>query len=173
MDYWHSDPLLWEYYSTRWGFPTYDDHELCKMVILESFSTGLSWLLILKKEENFDKAFDEFDLEKISQYNDQKINELMNDSGIVRHKGKIIATINNAKVMLDLQKEFGSFSNYIWSFTGHQVVQIKEPLISNELSDMISKDLKKRGVKFFGTVTCYSYLQAIGIINSRNEKTSD
>ena len=168
-NYFNSHPLLMEYYDTRWGLPCDDDHELCKMVILESFSCGLSWLIVLKKEKAFDLAFDHFDLEKISNYDENKIEELCRNQDIIRAKGKIKATIKNAKVMLEIKKEFGSFKGYLDTFTNGKILRITEPITTNELSDAIAKDLKKRGITYFGSVTVYSYLQAIGIINSREE----
>ena len=161
----NSHPLLIEYHDNEWGISVYDDHTLFENLILETFSTGLSWLIILKKRKAFEEAFDAFDIQKISQYNEDKINELLENKAIVRSKAKILATINTAKAVLEIQKEFGSLSNYLWSYTNHQVIDIPYYETSNDLSDTISKDLKKRNVKFFGSVTCYSYLQAIGILN--------
>lgn len=162
----NSHPLLEKYHDEEWGVPVYDDKTLYEMLILETFSTGLSWLIILKKRDAFRKAFDDFDIQKVTNYDQKKVEELLLEKGIVRSKAKINATIQTSKVIMDIQKEYGSFSNYLWSFTNHEIIHHHDQYItSNELSDQISADLKKRGVKFFGSVTCYSYLQAIGICN--------
>ena len=155
-----------KYHDEEWGVPKYDDKELFELLILESFQAGLSWITILKKRENFRKAFDNFDIEKIINYNDSKINELMQNSGIIRCKRKISAAINNAKIYKLIQKEFGSFSNYLWNFTDNKIIKntTGELITSSPLSDKISKDLKKRGMKFVGTVIIYSYLQAAGVV---------
>ncbi|MFI3238714.1 MAG: DNA-3-methyladenine glycosylase I [Lachnospiraceae bacterium] len=157
-----------EYHDNEWGVPSFNDAHLFEMFILESFHCGLSWLLILKKRENFRKAFDHFNADIIANYDDGKISELMLDEGIVRNKAKILATIQNAKSYLKVVEEFGSFSNYLWGFTDNKVVYHPFDGVTtrNELSDKVSKDLKKRGFKFMGTVTCYSYLEAIGIMNN-------
>ena len=157
-----------DYHDNEWGIPSHNDKHLFEMFILESFHCGLSWLLILKKREAFRKAFDNFDAVKISQYDEEKINELMNNQDIVRNKAKILATIQNAKAYLEIVKEMGSFSKYLWSFTDDKVVykENDEFVNKNELSDEVSKDLKKRSFKFMGSVTCYSYLEAIGIMNN-------
>ena len=159
--------LYVRYHDTEWGVPSYDDHYLFEMLVLECFQAGLSWITILKKRENFRKAFDDFDVMKICQYDEQKINELLNDKGIVRNRLKIKAMIQNAVVFIQLQKDFGSFSNYIWSFTEGKVIynENDELVTLSPLSDKISGDLKKRGMKFIGSTIIYSYLQAIGIIN--------
>ncbi len=159
--------IYMEYHDNEWGVPSYDDAHLFEMFILESFHCGLSWLLILKKREAFREAFDNFDAEKISKYNDEKTAELMENAGIVRNKAKILATIQNAKAYLEVVREMGSFSKYLWGFTDNKVVYSNAGLeiTRSELSDEVSKDLKKKGFKFMGTVTCYSYLQAVGIIN--------
>ncbi len=156
-----------EYHDNEWGVPSFNDAHLFEMFILESFHCGLSWLLMLKKRENFRKAFDNFDAKKIANYDENKIAELMSDEGIVRNKAKILATIQNAKSYLKVVEEVGSFSKYLWSFTDNKVVYNPFDGVTtrNELSDKISKDLKKRGFKFMGTVTCYSYLEAVGIMN--------
>ena len=158
---------LVEYHDNEWGVINHDDRYLFEMFVLESFHTGLSWLIILNKRESFRKAFDNFDPNMIINYDEDKINELLQDKGIVRNKLKIDATINNARRFLDVQKEFGSFDKYIWSFSANKVIYNdgKTLLTTNDLSDTVSKDLKKRGFRFMGSVTTYSYLQAIGIIN--------
>ena len=165
----NSHPLLIEYHDKEWGVPVYDDHILFENLILETFSTGLSWLIVLKKRDAFEKAFDDFDLGKIIQYDETKINELLENKDIIRSKAKILATIQTAKAVIDIQKEFGSLSNYLWSYTNHQIIDIPYYETRNEISDAMSKDLKKRNIKFFGSVTCYSYLQAIGIFNCHQE----
>ena len=158
------DEIYIKYHDEEWGVPTHDDHKLFEMLILESFQAGLSWITILKKRENFRKAFDNFDYVKISEYNDNKVNELRENEGIIRHKGKINATINNAKIFMKIQDEFGSFDSYIWEFTNGKIIKA-EFKTESELSKTISKDLKKRGMKYTGSVIVYSYLQAIGIVN--------
>jgi DNA-3-methyladenine glycosylase I len=138
------------------------------MLVLESFQAGLAWITILKKRENFKEAFDDFDVEKVANYDEAKIEELLNNAGIIRHKGKINAAINNANVFIEIQKEYGSFSDYIWQFTDNNVlIDTEENYLTNSpLSDKIAKDLKKRGMKFVGTTIIYSYLESIGIINN-------
>ena len=157
------------YHDHEWGKLETSDKYLLEMLILESFQAGLSWECILNKRESFKKAYDDFDLEKIINYNEDKINELCNDSGIVRNKRKIIASINNAKIFKNIINEYGSFYNYLKTFTGENVIY-ETGLISSPLSDKISNDLKGRGMSFVGTVIIYSFLQAIGIINSHEEK---
>ena len=158
------NPLYVNYHDTEWGVPKYDDHELFELLILEMFQAGLSWECILNKRDNFRRAFDNFDINKIIKYDDVKIDELMQDKGIIRNKRKIEATIGNAIIFKNIVKEYGSFSNYIWGFTNDKVLYgIYET--KNELSDNISNDLYKRGMKFVGSTIIYSYLQAIGVIN--------
>lgn len=163
------NPLYVDYHDNEWGVPKYDDHELYELLILEMFQAGLSWETILNKRENFRKAFDSFNWNSIVNYDEDKINELMQDKGIIRNRKKIEATINNTKVFLNIQKEYGSFANFIWSFTDNKVIITDSKVVSNELSDTISKELRKRGMKFVGTVIIYSYLQAIGVINSHED----
>lgn len=155
------------YHDHEWGVANYDDDYMFEFLILESFQAGLSWETILNKRENFRQAFDNFDYKKIANYDENKITELLNNSGIIRNKLKINAAIKNAKVFMEIQNEFNSFSNYIWSFTNNQVIKNTDDKLKtrSELSDKISKDLIKRGMKFVGTTIIYSYLQAIGIIN--------
>lgn len=155
------------YHDHEWGVANYDDDYMFEFLILESFQAGLSWETILNKRENFRQAFDNFDYKKIANYDENKITELLNNSGIIRNKLKINAAIKNAKVFMEIQNEFNSFSNYIWSFTNNQVKKNTDDKLKtrSELSDKISKDLIKRGMKFVGTTIIYSYLQAIGIIN--------
>lgn len=159
-----------KYHDEEWGVPKYDDRELFELFVLEGFQAGLSWLTILKRRENFRKAFDNFDVVKVSRYDEDKITELYNNEKIIRNKSKIVSAVNNAKIFIEIQKEFGSFSNYIWHFTGNKVIvnnSGKVP-VSTELSDRISKDLKKRGMKYAGTIIIYSYLQAIGVVNDHD-----
>ena len=162
------NPLYVDYHDFEWGVPKYDDHESYELLILEMFQAGLSWETILNKRENFRKAFDNFDPQKIVNYSEDKINGLMQDKGIIRNRRKIEATINNTKIFLNIQKEYGSFANFIWNFTDNKVIITDSKVVSNELSDTISKELRKRGMKFVGTVIVYSYLQAIGVINSHD-----
>lgn len=162
--------LYKNYHDNEWGIPKYDDGELFELLILESFQAGLSWLIVLKKREAFRKAFDNFDIEKIINYDDVKIAQLLANPNIIRCKNKILAAISNAKIFKQIQKEYGSFSNYIWNFTSGKIIKrtSTEILVSSPLSDRISKDLKKRGMKYVGTVIIYSYLQAIGIVNDHD-----
>ena len=158
-----------KYHDEEWGEPVHDDQKLYEMLILESFQAGLSWSCILNKRENFRKAFDNFDMNKIINYDEAKIQELQNNAGIIRNKLKIKATINNSKIFKTIQKEYGSFDKYIWSFTNNEIIYEFDK-VSSELSDNISRDLKKRGMTFVGTIIIYSYLQAVGIINSHESK---
>lgn len=158
-----------KYHDEDWGEPVHDDQRLYEMLILESFQAGLSWSCILNKRENFRKAFDNFDIDKIINYDEIKIQELQNNAGIIRNKLKIKATINNSKIFKEIQKEYGSFDKYIWSFTNNETIYEFDK-ISSELSDTISRDLKKRGMTFVGTIIIYSYLQAVGIINSHESQ---
>ena len=156
-----------KYHDEEWGVPKYDDNELFELLILECFQAGLSWITILKKREAFRKAFDNFDVKKISTYDEKKIEQLLLNEKIIRSRGKINAAILNAKIFRNIQKEFGTFSNYIWGFTNGKIIKNKtdEFPVSTPLSDKISKDLKKRGMKYVGTVIIYSFLQAAGIVN--------
>lgn len=161
------NPLYVDYHDFEWGVPKYDDKYLFEFLILEMFQAGLSWECVLNKRESFRIAFDNFDYEKISNYDEDKINELLDNKDIIRNKLKIKASIMNAKVFINIRKEYGSFSNYIWGFSTNKVIKnISDEFVThNDLSDQISKDLKKKGMKFVGTIIIYSYLQAIGIIN--------
>ena len=166
---WVNDEEIYiKYHDEEWGVPTYDDEKLFELLILESFQAGLSWITILKKREHFRKSFDNFDFVKISNYDDEKINELLENKDIIRNKLKINSAINNAKIFIEIKKEFGSFSNYIWGFTNGEIIKA-EYLTESELSKKISDDLKKRGMKFVGPTIIYSYLEAIGIINNHQE----
>lgn len=169
--FWVNDnPKYIEYHDFEWGVPSFDDRYLFEMLVLESFQAGLSWECILNKRDNFRDAFDNFDYNKISKYDEVKINDLLKNKNIIRNKLKINATISNSKIFINIRDEFGSFSQYIWSFTnGKQIIHSGKRLITrNSLSDRISNDLKKRGMKFVGSVIIYSYLQAIGIINDHD-----
>ena len=157
-----------KYHDDEWGVPTHDDRELFEFLVLESFQAGLSWITILKKRENFKKAFDNFDVVKVANYDENKIKELRENAGIIRHKGKITSAINNAQVFMEIQKEFGSFDEYLWGFTEGEIIKA-EYLTESELSKHISKDLKKRGMKFVGPTIIYSYLEAIGIIDNHQK----
>ena len=164
-----NNPRYIDYHDKEWCVPSHDDSYLFEMLVLESFQAGLSWECILNKRDYFREAFDNFDYKKISKYDESKILELLNNKNIIRNKLKIKATITNSKIFMNIQKEYGSFSNYIWSFTDNKVIDhIGEVITSNELSDTISNDLKKRGMKFVGTTIIYSYLQAIGIVNDHD-----
>ena len=156
-----------KYHDEEWGVPKYDDRDLFELLILEGFQAGLAWITILKKREDFRKAFDNFDVKKVSEYDKTRVDELLMNDRIIRSRSKIEAAINNAKIFMQIQKEFGSFSNYIWGFTDNKVIKnmTDEFPVKTELSDRISKDLKKRGMKYTGSVIIYSYLQAIGVVN--------
>ena len=160
-----------QYHDAEWGVPKYDDRDLFELLILESFQAGLSWITVLKKREAFRKAFDNFDVVKVASYDDKKVEELLSNEGIIRSRGKIRASINNAKIFIEIQKEYGSFSNYIWGFTDNKVIKLDSDTlpVSTPLSDKISKDLKKRGMKYVGTVIVYSYLQAIGVVDDHEK----
>ena len=154
-----------KYHDEEWGQPSYEDEYLFEMLILETFQAGLSWECVLNKREAFREAFDNFDIDKIINYDNNKIQELLENPKIIRNKLKINATINNSKIFKEIQKEYHTFSNYIWHFTENKIIYEVDKT-SSELSDTISKDLKKRGMKFVGTTIIYSYLQAIGVIYS-------
>jgi DNA-3-methyladenine glycosylase I len=165
-----SGELYIKYHDEEWGVPVHDDTKHFEFLILESFQAGLSWSTILKKRENFRKAFDAFNPKKIARYDKKKVGVLLKDSGIIRNRMKIEASINNAKRFLEVKKEFGSFDKYIWGFTNFKPVVNKWKKLSQipattKLSDDISKDLKKRGFKFVGSTIIYAHLQAIGIVN--------
>lgn len=161
--------LYIKYHDEEWGMPNFEENYLFEMLILESFQAGLSWECVLNKRKSFKEAFDNFDLEKICYYDSGKINELLNNKKIIRNKLKIYASINNAKIFKEIQQEYKTFYNYLKTFTNNKIIY-ETDLTSSELSDKISKDLKKRGMKFVGSTTIYSYLQAIGIINSHDKK---
>ncbi len=153
------------YHDKEWGIPVHDDRKLFEMLVLECFQAGLSWECVLNKQEAFCQAFDGFDLEKVCAYDEEKLNDLQNDTSIIRNRLKIRAAVNNAKVFRCIQQEYGSFSRYLWHWTDGKVVYEKGET-SSPLSDAVSKDLKKRGMKFVGTTIVYSYMQAVGVIYS-------
>jgi len=164
------DPLYEKYHDEEWGVPVYGDAVLFEFLILETFQAGLSWITILRKRENFRKAFDQFDYKKIATYSEEKIQDLMQDAGIIRNQLKIRAAVANANAFMEVQKEFGSFSNYIWKFTdGKPIVNhlrtLGDAQATTPLSDTISKDLKKRGFKFVGSTVVYAHMQATGMVN--------
>ncbi len=164
------DPLYQAYHDKEWGVPVYDDASLFEFLILETFQAGLSWITVLRKRENFRKAFDQFDYQKVAAYSQKKIDSLLQDEGIIRNKLKVKAAVTNAQVFLKVQEEFGSFSKYIWGFVDHKPVQntwktLSEVPANTPLSDTISKDLKKRGFKFVGTTVVYAHMQATGMVN--------
>jgi DNA-3-methyladenine glycosylase I len=166
----NTDPLYIDYHDHEWGVPVYDDRLLFEFLILEGAQAGLSWITILKKRENYRKAFDQFNPQKIARYDAVKIAELMANSGIVRNKLKIQSVISNAQAFITVKKEWGSFSKYIWHFVNGQPIQnhwknIKSIPTSSVISDALSKDLKKRGFKFIGTTICYAFMQAVGMVN--------
>ena len=164
------DSLYEAYHDEEWGNPVYDDATLFEFLILETFQAGLSWITILKKRENFRKALDNFDYKKIAKYNASKVEDLLQDAGIVRNKLKVNATITNAQAFMKIQEEFGSFSKYIWNFIDgkpikNKVKNYKDAPANTPLSDAISKDLKKRGFKFVGSTVIYAHMQATGMVN--------
>lgn len=168
------DTLYEKYHDEEWGVPVYDDAIFFEFLILESFQAGLSWITILKKRENFRAAFDDFDYRKIANYSAAKKAKLRNNKGIIRNKLKIEAAVNNASRFMEIQEEFGSFSNYIWEFVNgkpiqNKVIDYKKQPATTTLSDKLSKDLKKRGFKFLGSTTVYAFLQATGLVNDHEE----
>jgi|TARA_B110000305_G_C19211439_1_gene526071 DNA-3-methyladenine glycosylase I len=164
------DPLYIKYHDEEWGSPLKDDQKLFEFLTLETFQAGLSWITVLRKRENFRAAFDNFDYKKIVVYDDSKIDSLLQNTGIIRNKLKIKAAISNARAFMNVQKEYGSFSEYIWQFTGGKQIQnerksMNEITATTELSDTISKDLKQRGFKFAGSTVIYAHMQATGMVN--------
>ena len=165
-----SDELMIKYHDDEWGVPNHDDRKWFEYITLDAFQAGLSWAIVLNKRENFRKAFNNFDPKIIAEYDQIKVEELIQDAGIIRNKLKINATISNAKVFLDVQKEFSSFDNYIWRFVnGKPIVNhwksITNLPASTVESDKLSTDLKKRGFKFVGTTICYAFMQSAGMVN--------
>lgn len=168
------DDLYRNYHDTEWGKPVYDDATLFEFLLLETFQAGLSWYTILSKRENFRKAFVNFDYKKIALFKEEKIQELLLNAGIIRNQLKIRAAVTNAQAFMKVQEEFGSFSNYIWKFTNGKVIDnvpktLQDVPASTQLSDSISKDLKKRGFKFVGSTVVYAHLQATGMVNDHIE----
>jgi DNA-3-methyladenine glycosylase I len=164
------DPLMNRYHDEEWGEPVHDEGKLFEFLILEGFQAGLSWLTILRKRENFRKAFDGFDFNKIARYGQRKIASLLKDEGIIRNRLKIEAAVANARAFLQVKEEFGTFDRYIWGFVGGKPIQnhfksLAELPAKTDLSDLISKDLKKRGFKFVGSTIVYAHMQATGMVN--------
>lgn len=164
------DELMIKYHDEEWGVPVHNDRKLFEFLLLEGFQAGLSWRTILHKRKNFRKAFDNFDFNKIAEYDKRKINSLMKDEGIIRNKLKIQAAVTNAKAFIQIRKEFGTFDKYIWSFVNYKPIINKfksseELPARTELSDKISDDLKKRGFKFVGSTVIYAHMQATGMVN--------
>lgn len=163
------DELMLKYHDTEWGVPVHDDRKHFEFLVLDAFQAGLSWSIILRKRENFGKAFDNFDPVKISRYREARIQKLLKDPGIIRNKLKIRSTVTNAKAFLEIQKEFGSFDKFIWQFTGakqkvNRWKKLKDIPAKSPESDAMSEELKKRGFKFVGSTICYSYMQAAGMV---------
>ena len=164
------DDLYRNYHDNEWGKPVYDDETIFEFLILETFQAGLSWYTVLAKRENFRKAFDNFDLTKIANYSEDKMDALAEDSGIIRNKLKIKATVTNAQAFIKVQEEFGTFSKYIWGFVDgkpidNQPKTLSEVKATTPISDALSKDLKKRGFKFVGSTVMYAHMQATGMVN--------
>ena len=166
----NDDPIYIEYHDKEWGVPIYDDRLLFEFLMLEGMQAGLSWITILKRRDHYRAAFANFDAKKIIQYNDAKVDALMDNAGIIRHRLKIEAIITNAKIFLETQQEFGSFSKYLWGFVGGKPIKNKwkttDPMpATTDLSDKLAKDLKKRGFKFVGSTICYAFMQAVGMVD--------
>lgn len=164
------DPLYEAYHDQEWGVPVYDDATIFEFLILETFQAGLSWITVLRKRENFRKAFDNFNYKKIATYKQDKIETLLQNEGIIRNKLKVNATVTNAQAFMKIQDEFGTFSKYIWDFVDGKPIKnslenYKNAPANTSLSDAISKDLKKRGFKFVGTTVIYAHMQATGMVN--------
>ncbi|MGM9949859.1 MAG: DNA-3-methyladenine glycosylase I [Lysinibacillus sp.] len=164
------EPLYVKYHDEEWGRPVHDDRLLFEMLCLEGAQAGLSWWTILQKRENYRKAFDFFEAEKIIHYSEEKIQELLNNPGIVRNRLKVRGVVKNAKAFLAIREEFGSFNDFIWRYTEHKTIynqwkSIREVPTTSPISDLMSKDLKKRGFTFVGSTICYSYMQAVGMVN--------
>ena len=167
---WAGKPLDIKYHDEEWGIPVHDDKKLFEFLVLDAFQAGLSWSTILNKRENFRRAFDNFDYKKITEYNQEKIDKLLQDEGIIRNKLKINGTVKNAKAFIKVQEEFGSFDRYIWSFTRGKTIinkwiEMKQIPATSIESDAMSKDLKKRGFTFVGSTICYAFMQAAGMVN--------
>lgn len=170
-----TDPMYIKYHDEEWGKPVYDDRILFEFLILEGAQAGLSWITILKRRDGYRAAFADFAVEKVAAFTEADEERLMNDTGIIRNRLKVKAAIQNARLFMEVQKEFGSFSDYIWGFIPDQkpivnvVKTLKDVPARTELSDAISKDMKKRGFKFFGTTICYAHMQATGMVNDHLE----
>ena len=165
-----TDPLYVAYHDTEWGVPVHDDRQLFEMLILEGAQAGLSWITILRKRENYRKAFDGFRPERVARYDAKKVRALLADAGIVRNRLKIASAIGNARAFLEVQEEFGSFDRYIWSFVGGKPLRntrkaLKDLPARTAESDAMSKDLKNRGFRFVGSTICYAFMQAVGMVN--------
>ena len=165
-----SDPDYVRYHDEEWGVPVHDDARLFEMLILEGAQAGLSWLTVLKRRETYRLAFDQFEARKIAGYDDAKVTQLLHDPGIIRNRLKVTAAIQNAKAFLSVQKEFGSFDRFIWQFVGetplvNRPASLKEIQPRTEVSDAMSKELKKRRFKFVGSTICYAYMQAVGMVD--------
>jgi DNA-3-methyladenine glycosylase I len=168
------DPLFIAYHDNEWGVPLHDERQLFEFLILETFQAGLSWITVLRKRDNFRKAFDNFEFKKIALYDEDKVQELLQNAGIIRNKLKVRAAISNANAFMEIQKEFGSFDKYIWGFVNGKPIQTNRKLMSEitattETSDKLSKDLKKRGFKFVGSTVIYAHMQATGMVNDHVE----
>jgi DNA-3-methyladenine glycosylase I len=169
-----NDPLYIKYHDKEWGKPLHNDRKLFEFLVLEGAQAGLNWLMVLKKRENYRKAFDNFEPEIIAGYNKRKINSLLKNEGIIRNKIKINSAIQNANAFLKVKDEFGSFNKYIWQFTDGKTIQnswdnIKKVPATSPVSDLMSKDLKKRGFNFVGSTICYAFMQATGIVNDHTK----
>jgi DNA-3-methyladenine glycosylase I len=165
-----NDSLMIDYHDKEWGVPVHDDKKWFEFIVLDTFQAGLSWRTILHKRENFRRAFNDFNYDKVARYGEAKIKELLSDAGIIRNKLKILASISNALAFKEVQKEFGSFDQYIWQFVDGKPIRnrwktLKEIPATSPESDRMSKDLKKRGFKFVGSTTCYAFMQAGGMVN--------
>lgn len=172
---WCGDSELYQkYHDVEWGVPVYDDKILFEFLILEGAQAGLSWLTVLKKRENYRRAFANFEVEKVARFNARSIERLMNNAGIIRNRLKITSAINNAKLFIAVQQEYGSFANYIWGFVDGKPIQNRAQSMADipatsKVSDAISNDMKKRGFKFFGSTICYAHMQATGMVNDHIE----
>lgn len=164
-----NDPIYCKYHDEEWGRPCHDDHALYELFVIELFQAGLSWATLLHKRENFRRAYDGFDIDRVAAYGEEKINELMQDAGIIRSRAKIEASIHNSRIVQEIMKEYGSFDEYLWSFSGGKSIYEEPGVTTNAISDAMAKDMKRRGMKFAGSVTIFSFLQAMGLINSHDK----
>jgi DNA-3-methyladenine glycosylase I len=168
---WAKTDLSISYHDREWGVPVHDDRTLFEFLILEGAQAGLSWETILRKRENYRRAFDNFDAAKVARYDEKRIRQLLNDEGIIRNRLKINAAIQNAKAFLAIQKEFGSFDKFVWGFVNGKPLRRKRAApvpVTTPISDAVSKDLKARGFKFVGSTICYSFMQAVGMVNDHD-----